>query len=287
MPPASLLCTPEPDPFADVAYDLCYLNPISPVLQSTADMHELPAFHEHAWMTRDTIPVESAYSTIVDALVCCPAEVFAPPPSPPPPPPPPPAITTVSVQPEKTRGCPKKSQKKSRPRKNTRIYDQASPAPSSASYPSSPAASSTSTSSRASSQPDIIPTTRRNDPVFPASQRRVTESKYECPYCNYVQRKRRGPDIRRHIETHKRDAKSTAYMCCGVPLADAAALGVPAKVRGEDPVEYAGIMMVGGCRKTFSRKDALGRHLRKYEGVCFGDVHAPYLLGNKRKGGSH
>lgn len=281
----------EPDPFADVPYDHLYPNTISPVLQSATDIHELPAMTIEPWMLRSTIPVESAYSTIADALGpgCCPADVFAPPPSPspPPPPPPPPAITTASVQPEKTRGCPKKSQKNSRQRKNTRVCEQASPAPPSSPYPSSPAASSTSTSSRASSQPDIIPTTRRNVPVFPASQRRVTSSKWECPYCNYVQRKRRGPDIRRHIETHKRDAKSMAYMCCGVPLAGAEALGVPAKVRGEDPVEYAEIMMVGGCRKTFSRKDALGRHLRKYEGVCFGDVHAPYLLGNKRKGGSH
>lgn len=274
VPPASLSSTPSPEPFSEDTYNEWYPGTNTSHLQSSTDMHELSAMTSDLWMARGTIPVNSAYSTIADALVCCPADVFAPPP----PPPPPSASTAALFQPAETSDrSTREAPQISRTRTSSRIHEQPARAPSSAPYPPSPATSST--SSRASYQEDFIPTTRRNAPAFPATQRLVASGEYKCPHCDYVQRNRRGPDFKRHVETH--NAQHGDFVCCGVPLADAPGVGVPAAVMGSVPVVYEGIAMVGGCRRSFSRRDALGRHLRRYAGRCFGDAHAPYLLGNK------
>ena len=60
-------------------------------------------------------------------------------------------------------------------------------------------------------------------------------------------------------------------MCCGVPFDDAELTkDIPAEMLREELFDYNGQLMVGGCRKTFSRRDALKRHLRAQKGVCFG-----------------
>lgn len=133
------------------------------------------------------------------------------------------------------------------------------------------------------SSPDtgkLIPTPRRNTTVRPDTPHPAPRAnRWKCPYCPYVQRSKRTPDLKRHIDTH---TGSTAdWVCCGVPLIDAGEHGVPVETQREAPFEYAGMFMVGGCRKTFSRKDALARHLRTFEGVCFGDVSALYMPGNR------
>ena len=105
---------------------------------------------------------------------------------------------------------------------------------------------------------------RRNVIVDPsaraamAAERSASDTprdKYECPYCNYVQKSRRKPDLDRHIETHFAENK---HVCRGVPASEADAYGVSAELR--DGSEW-----VGGCGATFSRRDALLRHLRTYE----------------------
>ncbi|RPD60283.1 hypothetical protein L226DRAFT_447114, partial [Lentinus tigrinus ALCF2SS1-7] len=92
---------------------------------------------------------------------------------------------------------------------------------------------------------------------------------WKCPHCAYIQHNHRGPDLRRHIATHSRQQ----WICCGLPLLEAAAAGVPDRVFADKNAvwTYAGEVMVGGCRWTFSRKDAFRRHLRKEEGRCWGD----------------
>ncbi|KAI0833692.1 hypothetical protein BC628DRAFT_43441 [Trametes gibbosa] len=133
---------------------------------------------------------------------------------------------------------------------------------------------------------------RRNAPVYPAaaplpslaplpSPSSNAEDRWRCPHCPYVQRNRRGPELRRHIKTHTLPAEAGKWLwiCCGVPLAEAAALGLPEDVRGEQPLEYNGMLFVGGCGKGMSRRDALGRHLRQRPS-CFGTEYAWYLLGN-------
>ena len=66
------------------------------------------------------------------------------------------------------------------------------------------------------------------------------------------------------------------WVCCGVPFDDAELTkDIPAEMLREELFDYNGQLMVGGCRKTFSRRDALKRHLRAHKGVCFGSELAP------------
>jgi len=86
-----------------------------------------------------------------------------------------------------------------------------------------------------------------------------------CPFpgCSYEQLNGRMPDFRRHIKTHIR--KDGEVRCKGVPWQDA--LSFPHRFRNislhEKPYTIPGEsgLWVGGCLKTFSRADALKRHL--------------------------
>ncbi|KAI0674014.1 hypothetical protein C8Q78DRAFT_1020339 [Trametes maxima] len=145
--------------------------------------------------------------------------------------------------------------------------------------PSSPS----SPSSRPSAE--FISSTRRNAFVPSTAAATTTPpdsaNRWRCPYCPYVQRVHRSPDLARHIATHTRpaDPAEALWVCCGVPVSSPAA--VVAGLRDAKPFVYEGMRMVGGCRKTFSRRDALKRHLKNNEGICFGDEFAPYLPGNR------
>ncbi|RDX51654.1 hypothetical protein OH76DRAFT_1346502, partial [Lentinus brumalis] len=120
----------------------------------------------------------------------------------------------------------------------------------------------------------------------PPAQSPILADEWACPRCPYYQHNRRKPDLRRHIAIH-RDTTSTQrarWTCCGVPLSDVAKHGVPKRVLRQQPmVIHEGIAMVGGCTKTFSRKDALQRHLRVRKGVCFGDACAGWHPGNRAR----
>ena len=71
-------------------------------------------------------------------------------------------------------------------------------------------------------------------------------------------------------------------MCCGVPVLNAIELGVPAAVvREAQAFEFDGVLMIGGCRKAFSRRDALKRHLQREKGRCFGDALSLHQRGNR------
>ncbi|OJT01794.1 hypothetical protein TRAPUB_7850 [Trametes pubescens] len=117
----------------------------------------------------------------------------------------------------------------------------------------------------------------------PPSDNEEDDAEWKCPHCAYVQRNHRHQELRRHIRTH---AEPTAagepfWICCGVPLAEAAARGVPLEVIAEAPFVYNGVQFVGGCRRMFSRRDALARHLRRFDTYCYGDQYGAYLRGNQ------
>ena len=90
------------------------------------------------------------------------------------------------------------------------------------------------------------------------------------------------PDLKRHVATHKRPGEcAPLWVCCGVPLMEARSRGVPEDMLfNEEIFEFGGLHMVGGCWRTFSRRDAFKRHLRREEGKCFGDALAAYQPGN-------
>ncbi|KAM5543549.1 hypothetical protein V8D89_002800 [Ganoderma adspersum] len=127
---------------------------------------------------------------------------------------------------------------------------------------------------------ELIACRRRNAPAFPSTA--TSSNRWKCPHCPYVQRNRRSPDLKRHVETHTRGAHVAAWVCCGVPAETAVELGVPSEVVRDAPLfDFDGVTMVGGCRKVFSRRDALIRHLRKRKGACYGDAGALYQPGNR------
>lgn len=90
------------------------------------------------------------------------------------------------------------------------------------------------------------------------------ESNLVCPFpgCMYEQHNGRMPDFRRHIRTHIR--KDGEVRCKGISWDDV--LSFPQRFRNvahEKPytVPNEPGLWVGGCLKTFSRADALKRHL--------------------------
>ncbi|RPD60289.1 hypothetical protein L226DRAFT_272619 [Lentinus tigrinus ALCF2SS1-7] len=114
----------------------------------------------------------------------------------------------------------------------------------------------------------------------------VPVNEWACPHCPHVQHNQRKPDLRRHIATHTKPTQSrnARWTCCGVPLTDVGKHEVPERVLHEQPmVVHEGVAMVGGCLKTFTRKDALLRHLRVRKGMCFGDASAEWHVGNRAK----
>ena len=106
-------------------------------------------------------------------------------------------------------------------------------------------------------------------------------SKFQCPVvgCNYVQKNRRVPDLKRHIVIHDRWLEPDKWICCGVATENAHLYGiVMEKGMNEEELAEAGAYvfrgksMVGGCLKTFDRRDALKRHVDNTNISCVGDM---------------
>lgn len=94
---------------------------------------------------------------------------------------------------------------------------------------------------------------------------------WACPYCKWVQRNHRTPDLKRHIRTHTRLERPAQWVCCGVSVEDAKNYNLPADA---EPYIWGGEEMVGGCCKEFSRRDALKRHLDNEHISCVGNFAA-------------
>ncbi|KAK6991628.1 hypothetical protein R3P38DRAFT_2563822 [Favolaschia claudopus] len=87
--------------------------------------------------------------------------------------------------------------------------------------------------------------------------------------CGYVQRNRRMPDFRRHLNTHTRTFEDNAqrgWQCKRVLRSEGRKWGIAADVPSYVLMDEE---RVGGCLKTFSRKDALKRHLDN-SSLCVG-----------------
>ena len=120
---------------------------------------------------------------------------------------------------------------------------------------------------RHSPQPRNVQATPDAIPASPTTK----NNPWACPYCKWVQRNHRTPDLKRHIRTHTRLQRPAQWVCCGVPVEEAEHYNVPVDAK---PYLWGGEMMVGGCRKEFSRRDALKRHLDNDHISCIGNFAA-------------
>jgi hypothetical protein len=85
------------------------------------------------------------------------------------------------------------------------------------------------------------------------------EPEVECGKCGYLQLTRRMGDFRRHLKKHEADHLSRV-VCCGVPPTHPAAASLRS---GHLTHWYDGHPFYGGCGRSYSRMDALQRHLKK------------------------
>lgn len=92
---------------------------------------------------------------------------------------------------------------------------------------------------------------------------------YKCPYCDHVQLNKRSPDLERHIRSHFRRTTRQRWVCCGLPLDEAAKQDISAD---NNRWEFNGRTMVGGCHQDFSRMDALKRHIDNKNNPCKGNT---------------
>ena len=92
-----------------------------------------------------------------------------------------------------------------------------------------------------------------------------------CPECGWKQSNRRMPDFKRHMKTHTRpteDDQSKGWWCKGVLLENVDQYKkIP---RDALPYMFLGQERIGGCMRTFSRRDALKRHLDNGNVQCIG-----------------
>ncbi|KAJ7147118.1 hypothetical protein C8R43DRAFT_1011955 [Mycena crocata] len=120
-----------------------------------------------------------------------------------------------------------------------------------------------------------MPPPSRNKQATLAEIQRVERSdgfdEFTCGVCGWVQRNKRVPDFKRHVKTHQRafeeENTEKGWRCKGVLLNEANdwAVGIDAP-----QYEFRNQRRVGGCMKTFSRRDALKRHLDNPNVDCVG-----------------
>lgn len=111
------------------------------------------------------------------------------------------------------------------------------------------------------------------------------ESDFQCPVvgCNYVQLNERIPDLKRHVLTHDRWMEPDKWTCCGVPM-DRAHLygkGIREGMTDQERIKAGAYwhkdrLMIGGCLKTFARRDALKRHVDNPKIPCVGHMDSYY-----------
>jgi len=97
-----------------------------------------------------------------------------------------------------------------------------------------------------------------------------TDADLVCPECGWEQTNQRLPDFKRHLRTHTRPSEqdqSTGWWCKGVPLDEAAKYDVP---HTAEAYLFLDVWRVGGCQRTFARRDALKRHLDNANVACLG-----------------
>ncbi|KAJ3982897.1 hypothetical protein F5890DRAFT_1526791 [Lentinula detonsa] len=110
----------------------------------------------------------------------------------------------------------------------------------------------------------------------------IEDCDFVCPACGWEQSNKRMPDYQRHLKTHLRpdkQDKTRGWWCKGVRIEDKDGFNARCKENGlkriEDDAEpywFHDHMRVGGCCQTFSRRDALKRHVANHNVRCGGVI---------------
>ncbi|KAJ7784391.1 hypothetical protein B0H16DRAFT_296165 [Mycena metata] len=165
------------------------------------------------------------------------------------------------------------------PRKRARSASPAFSGRTSVSPPASASSSSRSTSSEHRNKRPRLPPPSRNKQATLAEIQRVEISDdfndFVCGVCGWVQRNMRVPDFKRHLKTHQRvsdEGAQKGWRCKGVLVSEATDYGLDTDT---PTYTFLGNQRVGGCMKTFSRRDALKRHLDNENVSCVGRPTAP------------
>lgn len=103
----------------------------------------------------------------------------------------------------------------------------------------------------------------------PNYESKNAKGEFCCETCGRTCNPHRRVDFRRHVNTHYPHLRPGAVVCCGVPVELRESYVVAADAR---VMTVYGREMVGGCGRSLSRSDALGRHLGLLTNVCVGDL---------------
>jgi hypothetical protein len=131
----------------------------------------------------------------------------------------------------------------------------------------------TASQTRPTKRARVPPPSRNKQASSPTAIEQAAASKkptFICPECGWHQTNQRMPDFRRHLLTHTRSTETDTdkgWWCKGVLVKDAARHGVP---KTAAQYLFHNDWRVGGCLRTFSRRDALKRHLDNPNVSCVG-----------------
>ncbi|CAA7261417.1 unnamed protein product [Cyclocybe aegerita] len=131
-------------------------------------------------------------------------------------------------------------------------------------------------SSRAPKRPRMSPPSRNTQSTGDISSQikdvvrnnAIEKTNFQCPECSWKQTNRRLPDFKRHLKTHIRPSANNhdqGFWCRGVPLDQSAGFLIPPDAK---PYTFKGEKWIGGCMRSFSRGDALKRHLDNPNMAC-------------------
>jgi hypothetical protein len=153
------------------------------------------------------------------------------------------------------------------------LSETATPSPSSSSRaPSSSSSRSFSVSPKTNKRRRLAAGSR-NIQATPAEMIEMVNSgdPWACPVeqCCWVQRNCRISDLKRHVKTHSRHSEPADWVCCGIPV------NIAHEHKRDPQTEktymYKGKLMLGGCMKTFARRDSLKRHTDNKNSNCIAD----------------
>ncbi|KAL0581166.1 hypothetical protein V5O48_000856 [Marasmius crinis-equi] len=152
------------------------------------------------------------------------------------------------------------------PRKKTRTSRSSSRRP--ATYPSKRRTADT-------KRARLTPASRNIQSTSPELMKAVTrrsaeECDFICPECGWQQANKRMPDYQRHLRTHARpndQDQTRGWWCKGVRVAEQHLYNIPSDAK---TYYFQNEQRIGGCLLTFSRRDALKRHLDNSNVCCIG-----------------